>query len=230
MTEDWNSQELNDETPYTDDTEFEGTAAQQPVYRGSTGDPLFGLIVAGAVGIGLAQIIEQDADLRYTLVWGMLALFGVLAWLFGNAGSIGQEDPLNVAWGAVFGLVLSIPVLAFVGGQLTEISELLFRNMRSGTMLAYIIFVMPLAETLFFRGLMQSTRSFWLTALICTIWQMVLFFPMINRGPLPIILALVVLMANMLYGYVRERNGLAAAWVCQITVNIIIFFFPFTGL
>lgn len=230
MTGDWDNPELSDEAPYFDDAEPEDTSPQQPVYRGSTSDPLFGLTIAGAVGIGLAQVIEQDADLRYTLVWGLVALFGVLAWLFGNTERIEQEDPYDLAWGIVFGLVLSIPVLAFVGGSLTEISGLLFPNMRTGTMLAYIIFVMPLAETLFFRGLLQSARSFWMVALICSVWQMVLFFPMINRGPLPLILTLVVLMANMLYGYVRDRNGLAAAWVCQITVNTIIFFFPFTGI
>jgi hypothetical protein len=38
------------------------------------------------------------------------------------------------------------------------------------------------------------------------------------------------LMANLLYGYVRNRNGLAAAWICQMTVNLVLLFFPFTGL
>jgi membrane protease YdiL (CAAX protease family) len=92
------------------------------------------------------------------------------------------------------------------------------------------MFVMPLAETLFFRSLLQSSRAFWLPAVICTVWQFVLFFPLINRGPLPLILAFVMLMANLLYGYVRNRNGLAAAWICQMTVNLVLLFFPFTGL
>ena len=200
-------------------------------YRGSRSDPLFGLVLAGAVSVGLSPIINDGgADLRYTLVWGMLALFGVVAWLLGSADRIEEEDPINLAWGTVFGLILSIPVLAFVGNNLTEISERMFPGLGTGTVLAYLMFVMPLSETLFFRGLLQTSRALWLPAIICTIWQFVLFLPQVNRGPLPLILALVMLMANILYGYVRNRNGLAAAWICQMTVNLVLLFFPFAGL
>jgi membrane protease YdiL (CAAX protease family) len=200
-------------------------------YRGTRSDPLFGLVLAGAISVGLIPIIDSGAaDLRYTLVWGMLALFGVVAWLLGSTDRIEQEDPINLAWGIVFGLILSIPILAFVGDNLTEISERMFPELSAGTVLAYLMFVMPLSETLFFRGLLQTSSAFWLPAIICTIWQIVLFFPLINHGPLPLVLALVMLMANLLYGYVRIRNGLAAAWICQMTVNLILLFFPFTGL
>lgn len=199
-------------------------------YRTANSDPLFGLLLAGAISIGLTPIADTDPDLRYTIVWGLLALFGVMAWLFGNAERVGEDDPLNLAWGGVFGLILSIPILAFVGSNLTDLTNNMFAPMQIGTVLAYLIFVMPLAETLFFRGLLQPPRSFWLVALICTIWQLVLFFPLINSGPLPLIGGVVFLMANLLYGYVFDRNGLAAAWVCQITVNLALLFLPFAGL
>ena len=203
---------------------------QEIVYRGSNSDPLFGMVLAGAISIGLSPIIDTDPDMRYTLVWGLLALFGVMAWLFGSADRIQEEDPITLAWGVVFGIVLSIPVLAFVGGTLTDLADNLFPAMRVGTVLTYLVFVMPLAETLFFRGLLQSVRTFWLTALMCTVWQMVLFFPLINKGPLPLIAVIVLLMSNLLYGYVNDRNGLAAAWLCQITVNLSLLFIPFAGL
>ena len=226
---------LTDEQPEFTHTEtiHEQENTDQPAigYRGTRSDPLFGLILAGAVGVGTIPIIDGgSADLRYTLVWGMLALFGVIAWLLGSADRIEEEDPINLAWGVVFGLILSIPILAFVGGNLTEISERMFPELGIGTVLAYLMFVMPLSETLFFRGLLQTSRAFWFPAVICTVWQVILFFPLINRGPLPLILAFVMLMANLLYGYVRNRNGLAAAWVCQMTVNLILLFFPYAGL
>ena len=34
-------------------------------------------------------------------------------------------------------------------------------------------------------------------------------------------------MMNVIYSYVRQRNGLAAAWVCQIVVNLVLLFLPF---
>jgi membrane protease YdiL (CAAX protease family) len=85
---------------------------------------------------------------------------------------------------------------------------------------------MPLSETLFFRGVFQQTRAFWETAIYCTVFQFILFFPMMNQGPYPLIIGVGLVMANLMYGYVRDRNGLAAAWICQITVNLVLFFIP----
>lgn len=195
--------------------------------RSLTSDPVFGLLLAGAIAVGLLPLVgNNDADMRYTLTWGTLALFGVLAWLFGSSARIAQESPEDVAWGAVFGLILGGPVLLFGGGTLKEIVNLLFQSAPAGTILAFVVFVMPLGETLFFRGLLQEVRRWPIVALMCSAWQMVLFFPLVNQGPYPLIVAVVLLMANLLYGYVRLRNGLAAAWVAQITVNLMIFFIP----
>lgn len=198
-------------------------------YRSTASDPLFGLLVAGALSIGMTPLIGSDADMRYTLVWGLLALFGVVSWLLGDGPRIGEEVPENLAWGITFGLILALPLLAFGGRSLAESSNLLFKNMKPGTVLAYLVFVMPLAETLFFRGVMQKDNPFWSTGLICTGWNLVLFFPLMNEGAYPLIVGVILLMANSMYGYVRERNGLAAAWLCQITVNILLLFVPAAG-
>ncbi|MFW5771917.1 MAG: type II CAAX prenyl endopeptidase Rce1 family protein [Phototrophicaceae bacterium] len=215
-------------TMYADDEPDDDPAADHPAAsRSLTSDPLFGLLLAGAIAIGLLPLVgNNDADMRYSLTWGTLALFGVLAWLFGSSPRIGQEAPEDVAWGAVFGLILGAPVLLFGGGALKDIVNLLFQNAQAGTILAFVVFVMPLAETLFFRGLLQEVRRWPVVALMCSAWQMVLFFPLINQGPYPLVVGVIVLMANLLYGYVRLRNGLAAAWVAQITVNLMVFFIP----
>lgn len=197
-------------------------------YRGTTSDPIFGLLLAGAVSIGLAPLVGSEAfDLRYTLVWGMLAGFGVLSWLIGSGPRIGQARPEDLIWGIIFALILVVPLLGFGGATFVEAAELLLRTMTPGTALAYLVFVMPLAETLFFRGLLQRGRPFWQAGLICTVWQMILFFPLIDVGPYPLVVGITLLMANLMYSYVRGRNGLAAAWLCQITVNLALIFFPF---
>lgn len=205
-------------------------SVERVVYRGEGSDPLFGLVVAGAVAIGLSPLIGSgNLDLRFTVSWGLLAGFGVLAWLLGSTDRIEQEQPENLAWGVAFGLILGIPILAFGGTTLVEASELIFRDLNTGTALAYLVFVMPLAETLFFRNLLQAGRTFWGTGIITTIWQLVLFFPLVNRQAFPILMGVIFLMSNLMFSYVRERNGLAAAWLCQIVVNIIVLFVPFSG-
>jgi len=196
------------------------------VYRGAN-DPIFGLVLAFAVSLGLMALGADGADMRYTITWGMLITFGVLGWLFGNATRITEEHPENVMWGVAFGLVLSIPLLAFGTITLSEITDLIFPNMGVGVALAYLVFIIPMGETLFFRGILQQHQRFWETGLLSGFWQIFQFFPLINRGPYPLILGVMLLMANVLYSYVKERNGLAASWVCQITVNVVLLFLPF---
>ncbi len=223
MTEQHPSSELELEEEATTPPE---TAEYAPRNRGATADPLFGLLIAGAVALGSMPLAANDPDLRYTIVWGLLALFGVTAWLLGNFPHITREKPEDLAWGVALALVMGIPLLAFGSGLLHDLSGRIWGDFTLGTTLAYLLFIMPLAETLFFRGIMQALRSFGEVSFIATLWGLVLFFPHINAGPLPLIALVVFGMTNTLYSYVRLRNGLAAAWLCQIIVNVMIFFFP----
>jgi energy-converting hydrogenase Eha subunit A len=221
--DDQETEVIDDDIPSDDENMLENYEQR---YRGSN-DPLFGLLIAGAVSVGLMPLANTDADLRYTLTWGLLAGFGVLAWLIGNFPRITEEKPENLAWGLAFGLILGIPVLAFGSGALDDISMRIFPDLKPGTVLALLVFIMPMGETLFFRGILQETRTFWEVAIIATIWNLVLFFPLINAGPYPLIMGVILAMVNTSYGYVRDRNGLAAAWIAQITTNIILLFFTF---
>jgi succinate dehydrogenase hydrophobic anchor subunit len=64
------------------------------------------------------------------------------------------------------------------------------------------------------------------------LWTIILFFPvmwsaLIEAPYVGILLAVAFIAPNMMYSYVKERNGLAAAWLCQITANLILIFIPF---
>jgi len=217
----------------------EAPEVREPVqYRGTGSDPTFGYLLALALSVGLLPLIPHNADMRYTLVWGLLALFGVISWLFGTTTRIERDSLANLAWGVIFGLIVATPLLLVGGSALTTTVHLMFqtgigaevRSLPSGTALAYLLFVMPLGETLFFRGFMQQNRSFWLIGILSSVWSMVLFIPMMDVGAYPLIAVIIctgLVMINVIYSYVRERNGLAAAWVCQIVVNLVLLFLPY---
>lgn len=194
-------------------------------------DPAFGLILGFAVSIGLAPLIGTgDPSLRYTLSWGVLAAFGVLAWLLGSLEPIGEEKPDTLVWGVGFGLLIGVPLMLFGGGTLTATVRRAFGMMTAGEMLAYALFVMPIAETLFFRGLLHGSRPFWMVGLIASAWSMVLYLPLLEVGSYPlvaVVICVMLVMLNVMYGYVRQRNGLAAAWICQIVANVLVLFLPF---
>jgi hypothetical protein len=209
-------------------------------YRASSSDPTFGFLVALALSVGLTPLNPENADLRYAAVWTVLGAFGVLAWLLGDTERIEKEVLENLVWGVVFGLILGAPMLLAGGDTLATTVHLLFRtgidgeihSLPFGTVLVILVFAMPTAETLFFRGLMQHGRAFWLVGILSSLWSILLFFPMIEVVEFPIvalIIATVLTMMNLMYSYVRRRNGLAAAWLCQIIVNLVLLFIPYVS-
>lgn len=206
--------------------------ASRTQYRG-TGDPIFGFIIAAALSIGLTPLLPESVELRYTLAWGALAGVSILSWLLGNMERIGQERPDNLGWGALYGIMLGIPFLVFLSQDvLAPASKQLFPGMSPGSLLAFLVFVMPIAETLFFRGLLQGKLPFWIVGLLATLWNILLFFPVmwqsVSEFPaVAAVIAVLLLMMNLLYVYVRKRNGLAASWVCQIVTNLVILYVPF---
>jgi hypothetical protein len=227
-----------------DDEVEESEPAARRVTRSSTpSDPTFGLLISFALNIGLAALGPSYGDLRFIVAWGSLAFFAVLAWLLGTTNRIGRERPENLAWGVVFGVMIGAPLLVVGGSTLQTTVGLIFRTasetqglfeiLSPGAVLAFVVFVQPLGETLFLRGLFQAERPFWLAGLVGTIWSLLLFLPMIEVNRFPLIAILIgsaLALMNMMYSYVCRRNSLAAAWLCQITVNVLVFALPAFGL
>ena len=197
-------------------------------------DSLFAYLLALALSIGLISLPggQHDMhDMRFTLLWMALAGYGVLAWLVTDLDRIERETTENLAWGLAFALILAGPLLAFGGNTLGRHQPApLRRTCAAGPVLALLVFVMPLAETLFFRGVLQQRYAFWLTGLMASLWSLLLYLPLLEIMRFPaiaLIVALALLMMNLLYSYVRQRNGLAAAWFCQIGVNLVLLFLPY---
>ena len=70
---------------------------------------------------------------------------------------------------------------------------------------------------------------FWIVGLLATLWNIVLFFPVMwgtitDYQVIALVIVILLLIMNLLYVYVRKRNGLAAAWICQIVTNLIILY------
>jgi hypothetical protein len=225
-------EEVNDDPTYESPFDRRKPAADEEgavTYRGATSDPIFGYLIGLALCLGLTPLIPAQTDLRYTLVWGVLAGFGVLSWLMGSSARIWTETPENLFWGVIFGLVVGVPLLMFGGDILRQTDQRLFAGLSAGGVLAFLIFVMPLAETLFFRGILQEVRPFWQVGLLATLWSALLFFPVMDVMRFPavaVVIGTALGLMNMIYSYVRQRNGLAAAWLCQIVVNVVVLFLP----
>jgi hypothetical protein len=196
------------------------------------GDPAFAYLLLIAVALGLVPLIPDQADLRYTIAWLAMIVVGGVAWFSQQRAPLAEPDPRAIGWGAVFGLLLAIPFLLLGGGLLARTASLMFGELGIGTVLAYAVFVIPPAETLFLRGMIQ--RSFRLPAAIAmaTLWHLVLFFPVfwsqiLENAAVGLAIALALAVTNAVFTYVSQRDGLLAAWACQTVVWFLIIFLPF---
>jgi hypothetical protein len=189
-------------------------------------------MVASAISIGLTPV---DSITRYTLLWSILGGMGLVAYILGVSQRLSHTSIDDLTAGIGFGLGVGIPLVIVMGGPLESISQRMFdvsdvpvKVMDSWVYMA-VIFVQPATDSLFFRGAMQQFRSLILTALLATVWNILLFFPHMDLADaqgVAITIGLFFVFLNFLYGYVRFRNGLAAAWVCQIVGGGMLWFVP----
>jgi hypothetical protein len=196
-------------------------------------DPIIAMMVVGAISIGSTPL---DAVVRYVILWALLCIAGVLAYVLGRAQQEAMRNDLDdLVAGVGFGMGVGLPILIALGGPMADISGRMFdagdipRSIMDTWVFMAVVFVQPTAESLFFRGAMQQFRSLPLTALLATIWSIVLFFPHMEIGgflTLAVMIAAFFAFLSFLYSYVRLRNGLSAAWICQVVSGSLIWFFP----
>lgn len=221
----------------SDTTSDDGEDQPATLYRGprleTTGfDPLFGLMVVGAISIGLLPV---EANVRYVVLWILLGGLGVLGYLQDARPDLADIQPDDLRVGLGLGVAIGAPVMILMGGPMAAVSARMFdvadvppRIMDTWVLMA-ALFVMPAVETLFFRGVLQAVYPLPVAALLATAWSMLMFYPHMSLGNTPGVAASIGLffgLLHFLYSYVRLRNGIAAAWGCQVIASGLIWFMP----
>ncbi len=195
-------------------------------------DPVFGYIMVMALSIGLTPI---QANARYVILWMLMALMGGLAFVMGSGIRMKVTDPGDLLWGIALGVFTGGALMFASSDTLATASQRLFGAGQPDNVLfdtwvfQAAVFVMPVAESLFFRGAMQRTHPIPVVAILATMWSGLMFFPNLELGKTPVVgvvfgTALVLL--NFLYSYVNWRHGLAASFFCQIAAGTLLFLVP----
>jgi membrane protease YdiL (CAAX protease family) len=179
------------------------------------------LIVVAILGAGSLR-----GEVRFTILWTVLAAVAVLSLI---VDEIEVERPAlrDMLLGLGYGAMIGLPILAVTAGQLRAISASLFGELSHAAAFQTLAFTMPLAETLFFRGVFQGTRGLILATGAASLWTILLLFPALNVLQFPLValvLAVAMVFINFVYSYLRERFSLFAAWSCQIALNLSLLF------
>lgn len=211
-----------------------GEATRDKVTRSTRQDldPAFGYIMVMALSVGLTPI---DANLRYVVLWTLMAGMGGIAFLMGSGIRLKVTDPGDLLWGVALGLFTGGALMMVGSDTLTTASERLFNAGHPSSALIdtwvfqATVFGMPIAESLFFRGAMQRVYPLPTVALLASLWSMLMFFPSLDLGDAPVVgvvFGTALVMLNFLYSYVNSRHGLAASFFCQIIAGTLILLVP----
>lgn len=189
-------------------------------------DPLYLFLVYLALGFG-THYVGLAGVLRYTVMWTALIALGAFLTLIDSDYSAREMRSASLGWGVSFGLVFSLPLLILVSSGLADMVGLLYPDVDPATLIQSVVFVSPLGETLFFRGAMQERRGLIPAVAAAGIAGIVLYWPVAIHSP--VYLAAAAIFTTVLagiYGFVRGRYGLSAAFVCQVTVNVMLLLIP----
>jgi hypothetical protein len=195
-------------------------------------DPVFGYVMAMALSVGLTPV---QTNLRYILLWSFLAVMGGMAFVLGSGIRMKVADPGDLLWGIGLGIFTGGALMLVGFDTLAKASERLFSAGQADNRLfdtwvfQATVFVMPIAESLFFRGAMQRVHPIPVVAVLASLWSVLMFFPNLGIGKTPavgLVFGTALVLLNFLYSYVNWRHGLAASFFCQIGAGTLLLLVP----
>jgi membrane protease YdiL (CAAX protease family) len=188
--------------------------------RASLQEPYFLLLIFVALGLGTLTVKQP---VRLALLWTSLALLSVV-YRSGRKIEMGF-DLVSIGRGLLLGLVIAMPLLAFLSKPLREFNETLYAT----TDVAYLYYQACLVsvpvEEYFFRGIIQQSKGLWPAIGLYGGALLLLFLP--HTPPLVALLVVATMGAlGLAYAFVASKHGLAAAIACRLVVALLVQVFP----
>ncbi len=191
-----------------------------------TFDPLF--IYGIALVVTVLGLGGMPLETRLTLVWTALSGLGILALLVDEI-DVPRPRVSDLAIGAGYAALVGVPILVIGNAQLRRIAADLFSGVSGTSVFLLLIFAMPAAETLFFRGAFQASRGLLWSALAGGVWSCLLLLAGLNVTAYPfvaLVIGAALLALNFLYSYLAAVYNLFSAWACQIVMNALLLWLP----
>lgn len=191
-----------------------------------TFDPLF--IYGIALVVTVLGLGGMPLETRLTLVWTALSLLGVLAILVDEI-DVPRPTVRDLAIGIGYAALVGVPLLVIGNPQLRRIAADLFSGMSATSVFLLLIFAMPAAETLFFRGVFLASRGLLMSALAGGVWSCLLLLAGLNVTAYPfvaLVIGAALIALNFLYSYLAAVYNVFSAWACQIAMNALLLWLP----
>jgi membrane protease YdiL (CAAX protease family) len=151
----------------------------------------------------------------------------------GRGAGIGSAIGLPLLILAYRPLMTAVPLL-YVGvsapfGAVLPTETLIVNepDVLGALMFVSLVLLAPLAEGLFFRGILHRDLGFFAGAGCCAIANVILFLPSVGSF-WAVLLAVcgATTVLGIVYGFLYEQYGLSTSIVCHVAVNLILLFIP----
>nr|MBC7244478.1 CPBP family intramembrane metalloprotease [Chloroflexota bacterium] len=175
-------------------------------------------------GVGIATF-RLAHNIRLTLIW--LVLLGLVL-LYAESGRLKSDySLLNLVRGAAVGAVVALPFVLFNREFFYATAARLYGVNDLQVLLERAVFLVPILEECFFRGMVQREKGLVEGALLFGLTQALYFVSAVSVYPA--VIAAVVLgltLLGFLYGYLYQRYELTASISCHVAVNLVFFVLP----
>jgi membrane protease YdiL (CAAX protease family) len=176
------------------------------------------------LGVGVATF-RLEHQLRLTVLW--LLLLGIVL-LYAETGRLkASYSLLNLARGALLGLIVALPLYLFVRDFFQGTAVWLYGVSDWQVLLERAAILVPIVEGVFFRGMVQRERSLLDGAILFAVAQGL--YVVHAASQFPVVVVSIVLgmgLIGVLYGYLNDRYGLTASIACHAAVNMVLFVLP----
>ena len=169
-------------------------------------------------GVSVGTFLLQQ-PVRLALLWTTLLILCVL-----HQGSHKVEVGFSLpalGRGMLLGLVISLPLLAFLSEQLRDFAERLYATKDVISLFYQVCLVSAPIEEFFFRGVVQERKGSSVSVALYAGAALLYFLP-----HAPILATFIVFLAmgalGTLYAYVCEHYGLAASVGCHVVVGFVL--------
>jgi hypothetical protein len=187
-------------------------AASAPAFL----EPVFMFLVVAAIGLGTVLLAQP---IRLAVLWTVLALLSVV---YRGVQKVDMGFSLPaIGRGVLLGLVIAVPILAFLAGPLRTFAARLYDTRDVVFLLYQVCFIAAPVEGFFFRGILQERRGSSVSIGLYALMALIYFLP-----HHPLLVAFIMFMSmgllGILYSYVADRYGLAASIACHVVVAFVL--------
>lgn len=209
-----------------DDELLDEAAAFEDASLAQRIEPLF--LVALQFAITLGTLLFLALEIRYAIIWFAMALLGGFFTLTDRSEPLDPVQSADLGWGLGIGFIVGLPLLIILRPSLTNISTALFPFVELSSLMLFLLLAVPIAETFFFRGMVQERRGYFISVLLAGLSTLLIFLPALRDISVGLAGFVVIFLTGMaaLYGYIRLRYGLGSALVAQIAVNLLVIVLP----